>query len=137
MIKRENPVVEKSIYFALMVIEFCELLEEKRKFVIANQLLKSGTSIGANVHEAQNAESRADFIHKMKIALKELEETKYWLILCERAKSYPFTDSLKTNINELGLIMYKIVSTSKKTPRVIGSNSVLNNNNCFIVTLGN
>ena len=90
--KRENPVVDKSIDFALMVIEFCELLEEKRKFVIANQLLKAGTSIGANVHEAQNAESRADFIHKMKIALKELEETKYWLILCERAKSYPFKD---------------------------------------------
>jgi len=51
--------------------------------VIANQLLRSGTSIGANVHEAQNAESRADFIYKIKIALKELEETKYWLLLCE------------------------------------------------------
>jgi four helix bundle protein len=71
MSKRENAVVEKSIDFALMIIEFCELLEEKRKFTIANQLLKSGTSIGANVHEAQNAESMADFIHKMKIVLKE------------------------------------------------------------------
>lgn len=114
MVKKENIVTEKSIEFALMVIEFCELLEEKRKFVIANQLLKAGTSIGANVHEAQNAESRADFIHKMKIALKELEETKYWLILCERAKSYPFNSNMKTSIHELGLIMYKIVSTSKR-----------------------
>lgn len=114
MQKKENPVVEKSIDFSLMIIEFCELLEERRKYVIANQLLKAGTSIGANVHEAQNAESRADFIHKMKIALKELEETKYWLILCERAKSYPFDKALKINIDELGLIMYKIVSTSKR-----------------------
>ncbi|WP_425235226.1 four helix bundle protein [Ulvibacterium sp.] len=114
MSKRENPVLEKSIDFALMIIEFCELLEEKRKFTVANQLLKSGTSIGANVHEAQNAESMADFIHKMKIALKELEETKYWLELCEKAKSYPHNMDLRTRIDELGLILYKIVSTSKK-----------------------
>ena len=114
MTRKENPVVDKSIDFALKIIDFCELLKDKRKFVIAGQLLKAGTSIGANIHEAQNAESRVDFIHKMKIALKELEETKYWLILCERAISYPFKNDLKTDINELGLIMYKIVSTSKK-----------------------
>ncbi|MEO1009799.1 MAG: four helix bundle protein [Bacteroidota bacterium] len=114
MHKKENVVLEKSIEFALMIIAFCELLEGKGKHIIANQLLKSGTSIGANVHEAQNAESLADFIHKMKIALKELEETKYWLILCERAPTYPFNSDLKSGIHELGLIMYKIVSTSKK-----------------------
>jgi len=114
MLKKENAVVEKSIDFALLVIEFCELLEEKRKFVIASQLLKAGTSIGANVHEAQNAESMLDFIHKMKIALKELDETKYWLILCDRAPSYPFNSNLTKSVNELGLIMYKIVSTSKR-----------------------
>ena len=73
MSNKENPVVDKSIDLALSIIEFCDLLKEKRKFVIANQLLKAGTSIGANIHEAQNAESRADFIHKIKIALKELE----------------------------------------------------------------
>ncbi|MFP2997866.1 four helix bundle protein [Spongiivirga sp. MCCC 1A20706] len=111
---RENVVVEKSVDFALDIINFCELLESNRKFVIAKQLLKSGTSIGANIHEAQNAESRQDFIHKMKIALKELEETKYWLELCERASSYPFKKELKEKVTELGLIMYKIVSTSKK-----------------------
>lgn len=114
MMKKENVVVEKSISFALMVIEFCELLEDRRKYVIATQLLKSGTSIGANIHEAQNAESRTDFIHKMKIAVKELEETKYWLILCERSESYPFNLNLKESIDELGLIIYKILSTSKK-----------------------
>jgi four helix bundle protein len=55
----------------------------KRKFIISNQLLKAGTSIGANIFEAQYAESRIDFIHKMKIAQKEANETLYWLILCE------------------------------------------------------
>ncbi|TDD78140.1 four helix bundle protein [Flavobacterium caseinilyticum] len=110
---KENIVVTKSIDLALGIIAFCEILENKRKFIIANQLLKSGTSIGANIHEAQNAESRADFIHKIKIAAKELEETKYWLLLCENASSYPFDQSLKIQINELGLIVYKILSTSK------------------------
>ena len=112
--ERENIIVSKTIDFALDVIAFCEILEQNRKFVIANQLLKSGTSIGANVHEAQNAESRADFIHKMKIAAKEIEETKYWLILCEKAPSYPFEPQLKSKIDEIGLI-YKIISSSKSS----------------------
>ncbi|MCO6147702.1 four helix bundle protein [Flavobacterium sp. NRK1] len=110
---KENIVVTKSVEFALGIISYCELLESHKKFIVANQLLKSGTSVGANIHEAQNAESRADFIHKVKIAAKEIEETKYWLLLCERASSYPFDESLKTKINELGLIVYKILSTSK------------------------
>ena len=109
----DNVILVKTINFALDVIEYCEELESKKKFVVANQLLKSGTSIGANIHEAQNAESRIDFIHKVKIAAKEVEETKYWLILCERAKSYPFNENLKTQINEISLIIYKILSTSK------------------------
>ena len=114
MNKRENVVVEKSIEFSLLIVEFCEKLEKERKFIIAKQLLKSGTSIGANIHEAQNAESKADSIHKIKIAAKELEETKYWLIICEKSENYPFQLKLKEKINELGLIVYKILSTSKK-----------------------
>ena len=70
----KNLVVDKSIEVALMVIDYCELLQVERKYVISRQLLKSGTSVGANVHEAQNAESKADFIHKIKIATKELEK---------------------------------------------------------------
>jgi four helix bundle protein len=112
----KNRVVDKSIEFALDIIEYCEILESHRKYVISNQLLKSGTSIGANVHEAQNAESKADFIHKMKIAAKELEETKYWLILCKKAKSYPNNELLlDEKVHELGLIIYKIISTSIKS----------------------
>lgn len=110
----KNVVVDKSIEVALMIIEYCEKLEIHRKFVIARQLLKSGTSIGANIHEAQNAESKVDFIHKIKIAAKELEETKYWLTLCEKSKNYPTNNTLSKKVNELGLILYKILSTSIK-----------------------
>ena len=110
----ENIILNKSIDFSIDIISYCEILEEKRKYVIANQLLKSGTSIGANIHEAQNAESKADFIHKMKIAAKEIEETKYWLILCEKANSYPFNENLKQKIKEISLIIYKIIASSKK-----------------------
>lgn len=110
----ENVVVRKSIEVALLIIQYSELLDKQRKYVIGKQLLKSGTSIGANVHEAQNAESKADFIHKIKIATKELEETKYWLILCEKSENYPTNIDLGKKVNELGLILYKILSTSIK-----------------------
>lgn len=111
----KNVAVEKSIEVALLVIKFCEELENKRKYVIAKQFLKSGASIGANVHEAQNASSKADFIHKIKIATKELEETKYWLILCTESESYPTNNELTQKVGELGLILYKILSTSIKS----------------------
>jgi four helix bundle protein len=65
-----NAIVNKSFLFALDIIKYADVLESKRKFVIANQLLKSGTSIGANVWESQHAESSADFIHKLKISAK-------------------------------------------------------------------
>ncbi|WGH74724.1 four helix bundle protein [Tenacibaculum tangerinum] len=113
----KKPAVDKSIEVALLVIEYCEQLEKEQKYVIARQLLKSGTSIGANIHEAQNAESKSDFIHKIKIAAKELEETKYWMILCEKSKSYPVNIVLSEKINELGLILYKILSTSIKNKK--------------------
>jgi four helix bundle protein len=111
---KENIILNKSIEFSLAVIAYCEKLDEQRKFVISNQLLRSATSVGANIHEAQNAESRADFIHKMKLAAKELEEVKYWLTLCEQASSYIFEPKLKQDALELGRIIFKILSTSKK-----------------------
>jgi four helix bundle protein len=112
---KPNIILEKCIVFSLEIIVYTELLQKEKKFVIANQLLKSGTSIGANIHEAQNAESKADFIHKIKIAAKELEETKYWLLLCEKSDNYPFNSILNDQIKELGLIIYKILSTSYKS----------------------
>ncbi len=94
-----NEILELSFEFALQIIAFCELLEEKRKYVIARQLLKSGASIGANVREAQNVESNQDFIHKLKIAAKEADETKSWLLLFQKSSDYPKTNNLNTSLS--------------------------------------
>ncbi len=109
-----NVVLEKSIEFALLIIEFCELLEEQRKYVIAKQLLRSGTSIGANIHEAQNAESRADFVHKLKISAKEACESEYWLTLCQESKNYPSPGILSEKLLTIQKLLSKIISSSKK-----------------------
>ncbi|RZJ81156.1 MAG: four helix bundle protein [Flavobacterium sp.] len=109
-----NLIVKLSFEFALLVVKYAELLEERRKFVIANQLLKSGTSIGANIWEAQNSESKADFIHKMKISAKECEETKYWLLLCKHAENYPRNEDLLEKIEIVQKILNKIIATAKR-----------------------
>lgn len=110
---KENVIVDKSVDFSLAIIKFTEVLEQDRKYVIAKQLLRSGTSIGANIFEAQNAESRADFIHKMKIAAKEASETLYWLVLCEKSETYPFEPALPGNLAEIIRILSRIIATSK------------------------
>lgn len=110
---KDNLIVKLSLEFALDIIEYSELLEEQRKFVIARQLQKSGTSIGANIREAQNAESKADFIHKMKIAAKEADETEYWLTLCKMSKNYPKNELLEEKLKSILNILSKIISTSK------------------------
>ena len=111
----KNLILGLSFDFALEIIEFVELLEEKRKYVIAKQLLKSGTSIGANIREAQSAESKADFIHKFKIADKEVRETEYWLLLCLKAKKYPNPEaSTMENLKSINNIVSKIIITSKR-----------------------
>lgn len=112
---KDNLIVNLSLKFALEIIEYSELLEEYKKFVIARQILKSGTSIGANIREAQNAESKADFIHKMKIAAQEADETEYWLILCEMSKKYPKSNGLKEKLESIISILSKIISSSKST----------------------
>lgn len=106
-------VAEKSVAFSLGIIRFTEVLEQDRKFVIAKQLLRSATSISANIFEAQNAESKADFIHKMKIAAKEASETTYWLLLCEKSESYPFDRALTCQLEELIRILSRIIATAK------------------------
>ena len=78
---------------------------------MASQIFRSGTSIGANIREAQNAESKADFIHKFKIAAKEADEVKYWLSLCKESEFYPNPSEELQSIN---LILSKIISSSKK-----------------------
>jgi four helix bundle protein len=113
IMEKRNEILELSFEFALQIIVYCELLEEKRKYIIARQLLKSGTSIGANVREAQNAESKLDFIHKLKIAAKEAEETEYWLLLCEKSTNYPSTGDLITSIISIKKLFNSIISTTK------------------------
>ena len=113
MYKSGNEIVDVSFDFALEIIELAEVLEKNRKYVLANQILKSGTAIGANIREAQNAESKSDFIHKMKIAAKEADETEYWLTLCKLSKNYPFDPSLFEKLQPIIKILSKIISTSK------------------------
>lgn len=108
-----NIVVDKSFELALSIIEFSNLLEGKGKFVISKQILRSGTAIGALVAESQDAESRADFIHKMKIALKEAKETFYWLTLCEKSTLLPYDTKPKVLCEEVIKILSKIVISSR------------------------
>jgi len=108
---KNNLILDLSFDFSLKIIDYAEILQEKKKFVISNQILKSGTSIGANVFEAQGAESTADFVHKLKIAFKEAYETKYWLKLCEASKSYPSPDNLSIQLDSILKILGKSLST--------------------------
>ena len=113
----QNPLLKLSIEFSLSVISYCEILNVERKYILSKQLLRSATSIRANSMEAQNPESKADFIHKIKIAAKEADETQYWLILCEKAKDYPVPVGLQQQLEVLNKILGSILSTAKrKTP---------------------
>ncbi|MCC6816485.1 MAG: four helix bundle protein [Saprospiraceae bacterium] len=112
-IHERNIVLEKSIQFSIKLIRYCEELELRKKFVISNQLLQSGASIGANIHEAQDAESKLDFIHKLKIAAKELNETIYWLTICNEVETFPKELTLRSDLYEISRLLNKIISTSK------------------------
>ena len=111
--KEKNLIVELTFEFALKIIKYVELLEQHHKYVISRQLLKAGTSIGANVREAQNSESKFDFIHKIKIAAKEADETEYWLLLCNRSEGYVNCDELLNDCLPVIKVLSKIISTSK------------------------
>jgi four helix bundle protein len=110
----KNPVLKQSIHFSLAIIEYCDELNSIKKYSISNQLLRSGTSIGANAMEAQNAESKADFIHKMKIAAKEADETQYWLALCDYAPNLPGINELDQKLIEIQKIINAIIGSAKK-----------------------
>lgn len=110
-----NPILDLSFQFALDIIEYSEKLEDCKKFVLAKQVLRSGTSVGANIREAQSSESKLDFIHKMKIASKEANETEYWLLLCKHSKEYPIDEKLLVMVNEIMKVLSSIISTSKRT----------------------
>ena len=110
---KDNLILQLTFQFALDVIAFTEKLEQERKYNLANQLFRSGTSIGANVREAQGCESKADFVHKIKIAYKEAEETHYWLELCLHSENYPNTNALLENLASIQRVLGKIISSAK------------------------
>lgn len=115
--KKDNPIAQKSYAFALRIIKLYKFLcSEKKEFILSKQVLRSGTAIGALVKEAEHAQSRADFINKMNIALKEANETEYWLMLL---KDSGYIDeqsfvSIHTDIVELIKLLVSIVKTSKQ-----------------------
>ncbi len=111
--KRDNPVLELSFKFALDIIEYTEKLDNSKKYILSKQVLRSGTSIGANIREAQSSESKQDFIHKMKIASKEAEETEYWLLLCKFAPNYPTNEKLLEKVKELLKLLSSIIYSAK------------------------
>ena len=110
---KDNLILKLSFEFAVKVIGYTEKLESLRKYNMANQLFRSATSIGANVNEAQSAESKNNFIYKLKIADKEAHETKYWLMLCNVLESYPNHEGLLNEVESILKVIGKIISTSK------------------------
>jgi len=118
--KTENKILEMSFDFSLQVIDLYKKLVEKKEFVLSKQLLRSGTSVGANIQEATAAQTKRDFITKMPIASKEARETRYWLKLLELSKlvDINYTTYL-TSIEHIVNILTKIVKTSQESIQVV------------------
>lgn len=114
-----NTIEEKSFHFSVRIVRLCRLLQEERKEnILSKQLLRAGTSIGANVAESQQAQSRADFISKLNISLKEAVESNYWIRLL-RATDYlsePEFESIIADCRELEKLLTAIIKSSRNTP---------------------
>ena len=118
--KTENLIQTKTFAFAIRIVNASKFLKnEKREFILSTQILRSGTSIGANVEEGIGAQSKADFISKFSIAYKEARETSYWLRLLYATDylSKEMSDSLINDAEELYRIIGKIEITSKRNPK--------------------
>ncbi len=116
MRKRDSVIREKCMEFSIRIVKLYKYLtEEKREYIMAKQLLRSGTAIGALIREADYAESKPDFIHKFHIALKEASETEYWLELLNKTDflSKKEFESISKDINEICKIIVAIIKTSK------------------------
>ncbi|MBK7291517.1 MAG: four helix bundle protein [Chitinophagaceae bacterium] len=117
VVKNESIIATKAYSFALGIITLYKyLVTEKKEFVLSKQLLRSGTSIGANINEALSAQSKRDFVHKLSISLKEARETSYWLNLLkdsEYIKQESFTN-LSNKCNEILKILSSIILTTKQ-----------------------
>lgn len=108
---RENVLLSKSFLFAIRIIKLYKYLSsDKKEYVLSKQLLRSGTAVGALVREAQNAESKKDFIHKLAIAQKECDETSYWLELLMETEY--LSNGEFESMNENALELLKIIKSS-------------------------
>ena len=112
MNKNKNVVVEKSFEFALRIFDLYVELKKRHHFEIASQVLRSGTSIGANIIEAQRAYSKKEFAYKLGISLKEADETKYWFRIIDK-KIQPIDEELKNEIEELIKLLVAIIKKTK------------------------
>ena len=112
---KENILTNKSIVFAARIIKLNQYLKKQKETVISKQIIRSGTSIGANINEANYAQSRADFISKMHIALKETAETEYWLRLLTISEyiSKDMSDSILSDCLDLKRLLIKSINTAK------------------------
>ena len=116
--KTENVIRDRSFEFALKIIDLYKYLQdEKKEFVLSKQILRSGTSIGANIEEAQAAQSKKDFIAKMSIAAKEARETLYWLKLLKYG-GYVTKDEILIDSEELIRLLTSIVKSSEKNVKL-------------------
>ncbi len=116
-----NPIKEKSYKFAIRIVNLYKYLnEEKSEYILSKQLLRSGTSIGANVAESQAAQSNADFVNKLNIALKETLESKYWIELLTETNYLTIEQgkSLLNDCTEIENILAQIVKTTKERHRL-------------------
>ncbi|CAM4235273.1 four helix bundle protein [Gillisia limnaea] len=115
---KDNIILTKSFDFALQIIELCKQMKAQNEYVISKQVLRSGTSIGANIQEATAGISKRDFTHKMSIASKEARETKYWLRLIQHSQIVDVEISnLLVQVEELIRILTSIVKTSQSSSK--------------------
>lgn len=112
--KKDNILLDKSFKFAVRVVNLYKYLNNKKEFILSKQLLRSGTSIGANINEAQDAQSINDFISKLSIALKESRESKYWIELL-RETNYLTSQEANNILNDLIEVIKLLVSIIKTT----------------------
>lgn len=110
----ENPVLAKTLDFSKAIWVFVKRYSNPNQQILGRQLLRSSTSIGANCMEAQNAESRPDFLHKMKLAAKEAEEAQYWLMILESDPEFDGVDDLLNRLDEIQRLLAAIISGVKK-----------------------
>ena len=119
MEKTSNKLVELSVAFAVEILNLVKYLKSQHETIICNQIGRAGTSIGANIHEAQYAHGKADFISKLQIALKEANETSYWLLLLNKTNVIPNTEyeRLENLCREIRITLIASVNTAKKTEK--------------------